>query len=122
MTNPVHIGLTLYTSQGRKSYYIGDISVSNAKTFQEIKYNNIYDGIDLSFFNSDHIRYNVDETGDYRLIEMYYQGIDSLFVSSSDDSLFVYTPFATKVYTLNSFELIDNEWIPIDITFVKMIL
>ncbi|MBL0343616.1 MAG: hypothetical protein IPP71_23835 [Bacteroidetes bacterium] len=68
------------TSQGYKNYFLGylDTSYTHALTFQEIKYTEIYDGIDLLFHNNDEFRFSIDSSGLAGSIQLYYQGSDSV--------------------------------------------
>ncbi|MBI4932212.1 MAG: gliding motility-associated C-terminal domain-containing protein [Bacteroidetes bacterium] len=69
------------------NYYHGNDSsrwAENVKMFEKVKYENIYDNIDVNFYASDmHLKYDfiVNPGGDYNNIQMSYDGADSLYLS-----------------------------------------
>lgn len=108
------------TSQGYKNYFLGylDTSYTHALTYQEVKYNEIYDGIDLLFHNNDEFRFALDSSGLIGSIEIYYQGTDSVKVDG-EGYLNIYTKLGIKKYGLHGFEYVSGEWSGIDVSFQK---
>ena len=108
------------TSQGYKNYFLGylDTSYTHALTYQEVKFNEIYDGIDLLFHNNDEFRFALDSSGLSGFIEIYYQGADSVKVDG-EGFLNVFTKLGNKKYGLHGFEYVSGEWSGIDVSFQK---
>ncbi|HKQ21955.1 MAG TPA: T9SS type A sorting domain-containing protein, partial [Nitrososphaeraceae archaeon] len=106
------------TSQGYKNFYFGDSSYTHALTYQKITYEDIYDDINLSFFNEDEFRFDVGEDGDPSDIEFYYQGADSVKLDG-EGTLNIFTPLGKKQYYVNAYQLLDDEWSEFDVNFSK---
>ncbi|HKR05615.1 MAG TPA: T9SS type A sorting domain-containing protein, partial [Bacteroidia bacterium] len=109
------------TSQGFNNYYLGylDTAVTHALTYQEIKYENVYDGIDLAFHNGDEFRFNVNADGDPDDIKFYYKSVDSTKIDGEDGSLNLYTPLGYKKYVPQAYEYVDDVWNAFEVNMQK---
>jgi len=78
--------------------------------FEEIKYRNIYDGVDIRFYwNGKSLEYDiiVSENSDHSNVQLSYTGVDSLHLTSHG-FLTQFTPIGTITEHLKKIYFIEN--------------
>lgn len=122
------LGAELPISEGRKpyvhlkNYYIGnDLTrwAENVASFQQVKYQNLYPGIDLlTYSKGDHLKYDfqVSAGADPDLIKVQYDGADK--VELIDGQLYLETTVRTVVeFAPYAYQMIEGKLVEVECAF-----
>jgi len=117
-SNANYVILPSDTSQGYNNYYYGNSAWTHALTYQKIKYENVYNEIDLAFHSNDEFRFNIGANGLPDRIKFYYQGATSVSIDANG-YLNVNTPLGNKQYVAQAYEWRNNQWNEFTVNFQK---
>jgi gliding motility-associated-like protein len=121
--NPEPVVRGNHAFQGYSNFYLGNDHTkwtSFVKTYNEVYYNNLYNGIDLHFAEAEnHLKYqfHVSAQADATLIQLEFEGIEKIYLK--DGNLF-YTTSVNEIQEMKpySYQVINGKTIEVPSAFL----